>query len=182
MSGKPNPGKEKQQLLQQQRREQKERERLSNLNIPVTGENDSSKSQGEFKRASNQQLSNAGNSIQQQQQKSQQSKTVSNTSTTSIASTTVNPSIKISSRLALFDHLPRKISILNQDSIEGDKLLHPSTIKIGIMFRQGLIREDDDRVAALLATFCNIIDDYKTPPNTSLSRDLDKHIRNQVIN
>lgn len=58
-------------------------------------------------------------------------------------------------RLALFDHLTSKLpqSALSQDTIDGDKSIHPITLKIGIMFRKGLIREDDDRVAALLSGF-----------------------------
>ena len=84
------------------------------------------------------------------------------------------------SPLALFDHLPRKQVIQNSDLLDSDRSLHPATIKIGLLYRQGLIREDDDRTAALLAAFCNIIEDYKTPPNKNLSWDLDKHIRIQV--
>ena len=58
--------------------------------------------------------------------------------------------------------------------------MHPATIKLGLLYRAGAVREDDDRVAALLATFCNVISDYKTPTNKSLPHDLDKHIRLQM--
>lgn len=85
-----------------------------------------------------------------------------------------------SARLALFDHLPRKAASNASELIEGDRSLHPATLKIGLMFSRGIIREDDDRVAALLATFCTIIEEYKTPTNKSLSWDLDKHIKAQV--
>mmetsp|Transcript_6920 Transcript_6920/g.7163 ORF Transcript_6920/g.7163 Transcript_6920/m.7163 type:complete len:435 (+) Transcript_6920:175-1479(+) len=85
--------------------------------------------------------------------------------------------------IALFDHLQKKHASQPSnscDSIECDKSLHPATIKLGLLFRLGHIREDDDRVAALLAGFMVIIKDYRTPPNKSLSWDLDKHIRAQV--
>ena len=74
-----------------------------------------------------------------------------------------------------------KKKIACSDSIEkGDRNIHPATIKLGLLYRQGLVQEDDDRVAALIAAFCNIIRDYTAPPNKQLSWDLDKHIRNQV--
>ena len=51
---------------------------------------------------------------------------------------------------------------------------------LGLLYVQGLVQADDDRVVILLATFLNVIKDYKTPPNKNLSWDLDKHIRTQV--
>ena len=83
-------------------------------------------------------------------------------------------------RLALFDHLPRKQPTPSVEEIDGCSSLHSSTIKLGLLYKKGIIREDDDRAAALISLFCNIIEDYKTPPNKSLSWDLDKHIRAQV--
>lgn len=38
---------------------------------------------------------------------------------------------KVSIRLSLFDHLPRKQVVSNPHSIEGDISLHPATIKLG---------------------------------------------------
>lgn len=84
-------------------------------------------------------------------------------------------------RLALFDHLPRKVvNLRNRDSIEGDKILHPATLKLGGLYSDGTIQEDDDRVTALMAAFYNIIEDYKTPPNKILREDLDRYISKQV--
>lgn len=116
---------------------------------------------------------------------------------------------KVSIRLSLFDHLPRKQVIPNPHSIEGDSSLHPATIKLGknrffycatgqallspfriyvltsqfmtgLLYRNGSVQSDDDRVMTLLLTFLDVIKDYKTPPNKNLSWDLDKHIRTQV--
>jgi translation initiation factor eIF-2B subunit delta len=58
--------------------------------------------------------------------------------------------------------------------------VNSATIKLGTLFKTGLIRDDDDRVTALIATFCRVIEDYSTPPNTSLSWNLDKVIKAQV--
>lgn len=85
-------------------------------------------------------------------------------------------------QLNLFDHLPKKSLLAGNIklSIEKDVAIHPATTKLGCMYRTGIIRDDDDRVAALVAAFCKVIEDYTTPPNQSLNRDLDKHIKAQV--
>mmetsp|Transcript_8740 Transcript_8740/g.12127 ORF Transcript_8740/g.12127 Transcript_8740/m.12127 type:complete len:507 (+) Transcript_8740:26-1546(+) len=94
-------------------------------------------------------------------------------------------------RLALFDHLPRKQHPRNPDSIEGDRgavglgsdrtiQLHPATLKLGALYNKGLIQADDDRVAALISLFHNLVNDYKTPPNKILREDLDKYISKQI--
>lgn len=83
-------------------------------------------------------------------------------------------------RLTFFDHLPKMKKMDLTSEVDGDKSLHPSILQLGSMYRVGLIQEDDDRVASLLVAFCNVIRDYKTPPNKSLNWDLDKYIRNQV--
>ena len=83
-------------------------------------------------------------------------------------------------RLTFFDHLPVMKNIDFVSSVDGDKSLHPSILQLGSMYRFGLIREDDDRVTALLTAFCHVIRDYKTPAQKSLSWDLDKYIRVQV--
>lgn len=86
-------------------------------------------------------------------------------------------------RLAVFDHLVKKTNTLDPLSIEQGTtgiFIHPAIIKLGLLFRKGVVREDDDRVGALLYAFVSVIEDYTTPSNTQLSRDLDKHVRNQV--
>ena len=80
-------------------------------------------------------------------------------------------------RLAMFDHLTRVPAPL---TFEQSSQLHPSTIKLGILFRKGQLYDDDERVSALLLCLMNVIEDYSTPPNKSLSWDLDKHIKHQV--
>jgi translation initiation factor eIF-2B subunit delta len=79
----------------------------------------------------------------------------------------------------MFDHLPRK-KYLDMESIESDRTIHPAILKLGGLYRSGAVQDDDDRVCALFAAFCDVIKDYKTPPKRTLSWDLDKHIRLQV--
>lgn len=83
-------------------------------------------------------------------------------------------------QLKLFDHLPQRNPSSTVTAIEGDPTVHSATIKLGSLFRTGLIRDDDDRVAALISTFSRVVEDYSTPPNTSLSWNLDKVIKAQV--
>eukprot|EP01031_Cornospumella_fuschlensis_P043210 gene43210-52821_t len=83
-------------------------------------------------------------------------------------------------RLALFDHLPRKLMPKDLDSVEKDRILHPATIQLGVLFSRGVIIADDDRAHALVVAFQSIIEDYTTPPNKILREDLDKYISKQV--
>ncbi len=83
-------------------------------------------------------------------------------------------------RLALFDHLPRKQTSKDPDLIEEDRIIHPATVHLGLMYNKGIIQADDDRAHALIAVFCHIIEDYKTPPKKILREDLDKCISKQV--
>jgi len=85
-----------------------------------------------------------------------------------------------SSRLALFDHLPMQKALDSVNNIDSDRTLHLAVVKLGSMYRAGVLREDDDRAAALVTAFCAVIQDYSTPPNKSLSWDLDKYVRLQV--
>lgn len=97
---------------------------------------------------------------------------------------TMSSSSSNSYRLSHFDHLPRKQPVSKPHSIEGEggvgSGLHPATIRLGLLYRKGIISEDDDRVSALLAAFINIIEDYTVPQKKSLRSELDKHISKQV--
>ena len=96
-----------------------------------------------------------------------------------MTSTSVNS--KKVSHLAFFDHLPRKVISKSDDLIEGDRILHPATIKLGGLYSKGIVQTDDDRVLALIGAFCSIIRDYQTPPKKILREDMDKHMSKQVI-
>ena len=95
----------------------------------------------------------------------------------------LNPSKVTSSsatlQLKLFDHLVRKSAVI-EPKIEAENGLHPAITKLGCLYQSGLVYFDDDRVAALIGVFCQVVEDYTTPPNKSLCWDLDKHIKVQV--
>eukprot|EP01038_Epipyxis_sp_PR26KG_P008140 gene8140-11019_t len=93
---------------------------------------------------------------------------------------------KVSTYTALFDHLPRRTfkrgsnNSNNISSVEGERILHPATIKLGGLYYTGKIFEDDDRVVALVAAIVNIMADYKTPPSKILREDMDRYLGKQI--
>lgn len=86
-------------------------------------------------------------------------------------------------RLKMFDHLVRDLEptspFLIRDKKEEVKV-HPAIAKLKELTATGVIREDDDRVVALLEALIDVIGDYSTPPGKNLSWELDKHIKAQV--
>lgn len=97
-----------------------------------------------------------------------------------ITETTVNSVASQVYRLALFDHLSRKQTVKDPDSIEGDRILHFVTIQLGLQYNRGQIQNDDDRAQALMAAIICIITDYKTPPLKNMREDLDRYLSKQV--
>jgi hypothetical protein len=122
---------------------------------------------------------NSKNSSQKSDNKSTSQKTTTSTSQKATTSGTINYSNQ-SNRVAFFDHLPQKFSNNISDSIASDGTIHPAIIKLGGLYKSGIIYDDDDRACSLLVTFCNVIEDYTAPPNKNISWDLDRHIKAQV--
>lgn len=89
-----------------------------------------------------------------------------------------------SSRLHLFDHLPKKekenVNKIEMSTVVNNYTIHPATIKLGDYYRTGIIRDDDDRVIALIVTLKTIVSDYVVPPMKSMQYDLDKYISIQI--
>lgn len=112
---------------------------------------------------------------QKQLQQSQQSKDGKQSSD----EISKQPRQRAKPKLALFDHLPSK-SLDRKPCIQSDSSIHPAIVKLGSLYQTGVIQDDDDRAYALLVAFHNVIVDYTTPPNKSLSWDLDKHVKAQV--
>lgn len=83
-------------------------------------------------------------------------------------------------RMALFDHLPRKQTPKDPDSVEEDRIIHPATVHLGLLYQRGVIQHDDDRAQALLTTMMRVIADYRTPPLMTFREDLDRYIVKQV--
>uniref|UniRef100_A0A8C2KMK9 Translation initiation factor eIF2B subunit delta n=1 Tax=Cyprinus carpio TaxID=7962 RepID=A0A8C2KMK9_CYPCA len=51
-------------------------------------------------------------------------------------------------------------------------VIHPSIVRLGLQYSQGIIAGSNARSVALLHAFKQVIQDYSTPPNEELSRDL----------
>uniref|UniRef100_A0A8C1RNB9 Translation initiation factor eIF2B subunit delta n=1 Tax=Cyprinus carpio TaxID=7962 RepID=A0A8C1RNB9_CYPCA len=77
-------------------------------------------------------------------------------------------------KVSLFSHLhqySRKSPPTLQISIPAT-VIHPSIVRLGLQYSQGIIAGSNARSVALLHTFKQVIQDYSTPPNEELSRDL----------
>ncbi|NXO50309.1 EI2BD factor, partial [Aramus guarauna] len=77
-------------------------------------------------------------------------------------------------KVNLFSHLhqySRKKPLTQQMSIPST-VIHPSVVRLGLQYSQGIINGSNARCIALLEVFKQLIRDYSTPPNEELSRDL----------
>ncbi|XP_030627278.1 translation initiation factor eIF2B subunit delta isoform X1 [Chanos chanos] len=77
-------------------------------------------------------------------------------------------------KVSLFSHLhqySRKAPLTQQISIPAT-VIHPSVVRLGLQYSQGIITGSNARAVALLHAFKQVIQDYSTPPNEELSRDL----------
>ncbi|XP_067240979.1 translation initiation factor eIF-2B subunit delta isoform X1 [Chanodichthys erythropterus] len=77
-------------------------------------------------------------------------------------------------KVSLFSHLhqySRKNPPTQQISIPAT-VIHPSIVRLGLQYSQGIIAGSNARSVALLHAFKQVIQDYSTPPNEELSRDL----------
>uniref|UniRef100_A0A4X2LS82 Translation initiation factor eIF2B subunit delta n=1 Tax=Vombatus ursinus TaxID=29139 RepID=A0A4X2LS82_VOMUR len=78
------------------------------------------------------------------------------------------------SKVSLFSHLhqySRRIPLTQYMSIPSS-VIHPAVVRLGLQYSQGLISGSNARCMALLRAFQQVIQDYTTPPNEELSRDL----------
>ncbi|THG99136.1 hypothetical protein EW145_g7317 [Phellinidium pouzarii] len=77
--------------------------------------------------------------------------------------------------LRIFSHfgLPRPPS-----SVKGD--IHPAIVRLGLQFSRFKITGANARCIATLQAFKTVIQDYTTPPNTTLSRHLMTHLNPQI--
>jgi translation initiation factor eIF-2B subunit delta len=77
--------------------------------------------------------------------------------------------------LSLFSHLdgPRA-SKGGDSSLSG---LHPAVVTLGLKYSQGLVTGANSRCVAMLDALKEVIADYRAPPNMSVARDLDRHLK-----
>ncbi|KAG2483997.1 hypothetical protein HYH03_017164 [Edaphochlamys debaryana] len=66
---------------------------------------------------------------------------------------------------------------LGQPGLAG---VHPAVLQLGLRYADGSIRGANARCLAMLHTFCQVIRDYTTPEGKELSRDLLRHLGDQV--
>ncbi|XP_028581217.2 translation initiation factor eIF2B subunit delta [Podarcis muralis] len=77
-------------------------------------------------------------------------------------------------KVSLFSHLhqySRKKLLTQQMSIPASAI-HPAVVRLGLQYSQGTINGSNARCIALLRVFKQVIEDYTTPANEELSRDL----------
>ncbi|KAF5839399.1 hypothetical protein DUNSADRAFT_968 [Dunaliella salina] len=82
----------------------------------------------------------------------------------------------------LFAHLPpyQKVSVSSLLSHKDAVHMHPAVLQLGLRYADGTIKGATARCLAMLHTFCQVIQEYVTPPGKSLSRDL-THELNTII-
>uniref|UniRef100_A0A096MIS3 Translation initiation factor eIF2B subunit delta n=1 Tax=Rattus norvegicus TaxID=10116 RepID=A0A096MIS3_RAT len=78
------------------------------------------------------------------------------------------------SKVSLFSHLPQysRQSSLTQYMSIPSSVIHPAMVRLGLQYSQGLVSGSNARCIALLHALQQVIQDYTTPPNEELSRDL----------
>ncbi|XP_062857407.1 translation initiation factor eIF-2B subunit delta isoform X2 [Trichomycterus rosablanca] len=77
-------------------------------------------------------------------------------------------------KVSLFSHLhqySRKAPLTQLISIPAT-VIHPSIVRLGLQYSHGIVAGSNSRSVALLHAFKQVIQDYSTPPNEELSRDL----------
>lgn len=78
------------------------------------------------------------------------------------------------SKVSLFSHLPQysRQNSLTQSMSIPSSVIHPAMVRLGLQYSQGLVSGSNARCIALLRALQQVIQDYTTPPNEELSRDL----------
>ncbi|XP_037002549.2 translation initiation factor eIF-2B subunit delta isoform X4 [Artibeus jamaicensis] len=78
------------------------------------------------------------------------------------------------SKVSLFSHLPQysRQNSLTQCMSIPSSVIHPAMVRLGLQYSQGLVSGSNARCIALLRALQQVIQDYTTPPNEELSRDL----------
>ncbi|XP_074278129.1 translation initiation factor eIF2B subunit delta-like isoform X2 [Silene latifolia] len=91
---------------------------------------------------------------------------------------------EVKNRVELFRHLPQyeyenQLSDLESKYFEH-VLVHPAVFKVGLQHLAGNITGSNARCIAMLYAFKEAIEDYHTPPQKTLSRDLTARISNYI--
>lgn len=81
-------------------------------------------------------------------------------------------------KVSLFKHLHQyeHDNSLTSTVLINSGNIHPAILKLGLQYASGIITGSKARCVALLKVLKEVIDDYQTPDNKDLARDLDVHL------
>ncbi|RLN83916.1 hypothetical protein BBJ28_00010090 [Nothophytophthora sp. Chile5] len=83
-------------------------------------------------------------------------------------------------QVEMFSHLPqyeRESSLSLNVGFSNKEEVHAAVLALGLKYAEGKIAGGNARCIAMLTAFQEVIDDYVTPPDKQLGRDLDKRLR-----
>ncbi|KAF4029844.1 Initiation factor 2 subunit family [Phytophthora infestans] len=83
-------------------------------------------------------------------------------------------------QVEMFSHLPqyeRESSLSLNVGFSNKEEVHAAVLALGLKYAEGKISGGNARCIAMITAFQQVIDDYVTPPDKQLRRDLDKRLR-----
>ncbi|KAE8884624.1 Translation initiation factor eIF-2B subunit delta [Phytophthora fragariae] len=83
-------------------------------------------------------------------------------------------------QVEMFSHLPqyeRESSLSLNVGFSNKEEVHAAVLALGLKYAEGKISGGNARCIAMITAFKEVIDDYVTPPDKQLGRDLDKRLR-----
>ncbi|KAL3664636.1 hypothetical protein V7S43_010385 [Phytophthora oleae] len=83
-------------------------------------------------------------------------------------------------QVEMFSHLPqyeRESSLSLNVGFSNKEEVHSAVLALGLKYAEGKISGGNARCIAMITAFQQVIDDYVTPPDKQLGRDLDKRLR-----
>jgi len=95
------------------------------------------------------------------------------------------PSVELETkqkRVQLFSHLDQykgSEELTKNISVSGE-VIHPAIVSLGLKYAHGVMRGSNARCIALLQAFKQLIQDYSTPDDKEMLRDLDQKLKPQL--
>ncbi|CAH0493295.1 unnamed protein product [Peronospora farinosa] len=83
-------------------------------------------------------------------------------------------------QVEMFSHLPqyeRESSLSLNVGFSNKEEVHAAVLSLGLKYAEGKISGSNARCIAMITAFHQVIEDYVTPPDKQLRRDLDKRLR-----
>jgi len=86
--------------------------------------------------------------------------------------------VPIIKKVQLFSHLPSyKRSPSISQAIRTDDAIHPAILRLGFKFAERIITGSNARCLAMLTAFQTVIEEYKAPPDTNITIDIDSKFK-----